>query len=223
MVPFVLAGVVAGGVAAHADPESFNLNAFDLSGVLDRDVAPAQRGLELAVGGGYTQGFGGAGGAGSLEEVTGAGGSVEVQVGLRASPRFSLGVYGTLARFERGEAMGIGSRALGATAGIQAAWHARPSRSLAPWISVGAGWRGLWLAPNDAANSSVHGLEVVRVQLGVDYRITPGLAITPVIGAGASVFVLEDAVMPGDFTAVHGRQLGAYGFTGVLGRFDLGG
>src|SRR4051812_37588866 len=102
MVPFVLAGVVAGGVSAHADPESFNPNAFDLSGALDRDVAPTQRSLEIAVGGGYTQGTGGAGVAGSVQDVTGPGGTLEVQVGLRASPGFSFGAYGTLARFERG-------------------------------------------------------------------------------------------------------------------------
>jgi hypothetical protein len=223
LVSFVLAGVVAGGAAAHADTESLNPNAFDLSGALDREVAPAPRGLELAVAGGYTQGVGGAGGAGRLEDVTGAGGSLELDAGLRVSPRVSLGVYGTLARFERGEAMAVGSRARGATAGIQAAWHARPSRSVAPWVSVGTGWRGLWLAPKDAAASTVHGLEVLRVQLGVDYRITPGLAISPVVGASASVFLVEDAAMPGELTGVHDRQLNLYGFTGIAGRFDLGG
>jgi len=223
LVPFVLAGVVAGRAPAQADTESFNPNAFDLSGALDREVAPAPRGLELAVGGGYTQGVGGAGAAGRVEDVTGAGSSLELDAGLRVSPRVSLGVYGTLARFERGDAMALGSRARGATAGIQAAWHARPSRSLAPWVSVGAGWRGLWLTPKDAAASAVHGLEVLRVQLGVDYRITPGLAVTPVVGAGASVFLVEDAAMPGELTGVHDRQLTVYGFTGVLGRFDLGG
>jgi hypothetical protein len=116
-----------------------------------------------------------------------------------------------------------GSRARGATAGIQAAWHTRPSRALDPWLSVGAGWRGLWFAPKDAEASAVHGLEVLRVQLGVDYRITRGFAITPVVGASASVFLVDDAAMPSDFTAIHDNQLNLYGFTGVLGRFDLGG
>jgi hypothetical protein len=223
MVPVVLAGVLAGGAPAHADIESFNAQAFDLSGALDRDVAPTQRALEIAVGGGYTQGVGGAGGAGSVEDVAGPGGSLEVQVGVRTSPRFSIGAYGTLARFQRGTMMAEGSRAYAVTAGIQAAWHARQTRSLDPWLSAGAGWRGLWLAPNDAASSSVHGVELLRVQLGVDYRITPAIAITPVVGASASMFLVEDAAMPSELTAVHDHRLNLYGFTGILGRFDLGG
>lgn len=222
MVPVVLAGLVVSGVSAHADIESLNTHAFDLSGALDREVAPTQRAPEIAVGGGYTQGVGGAGAAGSVEDVTGPGGSIEVQVGLRARPRFSLGVYGTLARFQHGVAMADGSRAHAATAGIQAVWHSRQARSLDPWISAGAGWRGLWLAPNGAAASSVHGIELVRVQLGVDYRITPGLAITPVVGASASMFLVESDAMASGFTAVHDHRLNLYGFTGLLGRFDIG-
>jgi hypothetical protein len=223
MVPFVLAGVVVGGISAHADPESLNPNAFDLSGVLDRDVAPTQRSLEIAVGGGYTQGTGGAGALGSIQDVAGPGGNLEVQVGFRASPQLSLGVYGTLARYERGNAMTDGSQARGATAGIQAVWHARQARSVDPWVSAGAGWRGLWLSPSGAASTSAHGVELLRLSLGVDYRITPGLAITPVVGASASMFLVEDAAMPSNFTAVHDHRLNLYGFTGILGRFDLGG
>jgi hypothetical protein len=223
VLPVVLAGLVTGGASAHADPESLNANAFDLSGALDRDVAPTQRSLEIAVGGGYTQGAGGAGGAGRVEDVTGPGGNLEVQIGLRASPRWSLGVYGTLARFAHGDAMTAGGDAHGATAGLQAVWHARQARSIAPWISAGAGWRGLWLSPSGAASTSAHGVELLRVQLGVDYRITPAIAITPVIGASASMFLVEDVAMPGELSAVQDKQLNLYGFTGLLGRFDLGG
>jgi hypothetical protein len=102
-------------------------------------------------------------------------------------------------------------------------WHARESRSLDPWISVGAGWRGLWLSPRGGETSSVHGIEVFRLQLGIDYRFTPRLSIAPVIGASASVFVVENAAMESSLTAVHDNRLNLYGFTGVLGRFDIGG
>jgi hypothetical protein len=223
--PVLVAGAMSVMVAgaAHADPESLNADAFDLSGALDRDVAATRRSVEVAVGGGYTQGIGGAGSAGAVEDVTGPGGGIELQLGLRASPRWGVGMYGTLARFRHGEELADGTRAYSATGGVLAVWHSRESRSLDPWISVGAGWRGLWLSPKGAEATSVHGIEVVRLQLGIDYRFTPWLSIAPVIGASASVFVVENAAMESSLTAVHDNRLNLYGFTGVLGRFDIGG
>lgn len=213
--------MLAGG-SAVADPGALNPDAFNLSGAIDREVAPTRTALEIAVGGGYTQGVGGAGSAGALEDITGAGGTIEVQLGLRMTPVFSLAAYGTLARFQAGEAITTGGHAHAATAGLQATWHGRASRSIDPWLSLGAGWRGLWLAPNAAAASSAHGAELLRVQLGVDYRISPRLAITPVVGASASVFVVEDGPMAG-LSSIHNKALNLYGFTGILGRFDIGG
>jgi hypothetical protein len=222
MVPVVLAGVVAGSAPAQADPQAYNPNAFDLSGALDREVAPTPRSLELGLGGGYTQGVGGAGGAGSVEDLTGPGGNLEVQVGLRTSPGFTIGLYGTGARFRHGDLFADGSQAHGATAGIQAVWHGRAARALGPWVAVGAGWRGLWLAPAGSAPISAHGVELLRLQLGIDYRITSAIAVTPVIGASASVFLVEDAAMPSQFSAVRDNRLNLYVYSGVLGRFDLG-
>src|SRR5262245_16138232 len=128
MFPVVVAAGLA-GAAAHAGPDALNPDAFNLSAALDRPVAPTQGSLEIAVGGGYTQGVGGAGSAGNIEDMTGPGGTIEVQVGVRATPRLAVALYGTLARFQHGDAFADGSRAQSATAGIQAAWHTRESRS----------------------------------------------------------------------------------------------
>lgn len=218
----VLVCVVAPSTA-HADLDSFNPDAFNLSGALDREVGPTRTAVEVALGAGYTQGVGGAGSAGSVEDVTGPGGTVELQLGLRAHPQLFVGVYGTLARFRHGEMFADGSRIEGATAGIQAVWHSRASRSLDPWIGLGAGWRGLWITPRDAASSSVHGIEIIRLHLGIDYRFTRWFAIAPVIGASASLFLREGAEMAIELTKVRDNRLNLYGFTGVLGRFDIGG
>jgi hypothetical protein len=214
---FLIAG------SAYADSESLNPDAFDLSGALDRAVAPTRPTFELALGAGYTQGAGGAGVIGSIEDVAGPGGTLELQLGYRTSTRFAAGLYGTVARFRHGDAIADGSRAYGATAGIQAVYHASDTRSLDPWISVGAGWRGLWLERAGAQRTSMQGVELLRLQLGIDYRITPRLAVAPVIAASLSVFLVENAVMPMDFTAVQDKRLNLYGFTGFLGRFDVGG
>jgi hypothetical protein len=223
LFPVALAGVLAHSALAHADIEAFNSDAFDLSGALDREVSATRTSLEVAIGGGYTQGIGGAGSSGSVEDITGPGGTLEVQVGMRWSPQFSLGVYGTLARFRHGEQFADGSSAHGATAGVHAVWHSRESRSIDPWISAGAGWRGLWLSPAFAPAVSVHGLELLRIQLGIDYRFTPWFAISPVIGVSASLFLVEGAATATERMTLHDNRLNLYGFTGVLGRFDLGG
>ena len=221
LIPVVLASGIAHGVA-HADVGALNADAFDLSGALDRDVPPTRTSLEVAFGAGYTQGVGGAGTAGNVEDLTGPGGSLELQVGFRATPRFSLGVYGTAARFRHGDLFADGSRVHGATAGVHAVWHSRAARSLDPWVSIGVGWRGLFFTPRDAAASSVHGIEIFRLQLGIDYRFSPQLAIAPVIGASASVFLREGDAMATELTEVRDNRINLYGYTGVLGRFDIG-
>ncbi|TMQ20067.1 MAG: hypothetical protein E6J91_04740 [Deltaproteobacteria bacterium] len=220
MVPLAVAIAAAG--PAHADPESLNPDAFDLSGALDRPVASTRPGFEVALAGGYTQGVGGAGAIGTVQDLTGPGGAVELQLAYRRSARFSTGVYGTLAWFHHGEAIADGSRTYGATAGVQAVWHGSDTRALDPWVSIGAGWRGLWVTYADARPSAMHGIELLRVQLGIDYRFSPRLAIAPVVAASLSVFLVENAVMP-EFTSVQDKRLNLYGFTGLLGRFDLGG
>lgn len=218
MIPVMVAA--AAGVA-HAETGAFNKDAFDLSGALDREIDPTGRALEIAVGGGYTQGAGGAGMAGNLEDMTGAGGNVEAQLGVRVTPNWTLGTYGTMARFSAGDMLMRG-HAWGATAGVQARWNAREDRSIDPWISLGAGWRGFWLAPEGGGRHEAHGGEL-RVQLGVDYRLSPAFAIAPVVGVSAAMFAVEDGPMLDGLTSIDDKALNVYGFTGVLGRFDLGG
>jgi hypothetical protein len=221
LVPVILASGIAHGTA-HADPGALNADAFDLSGALDREVPPTRTALELALGAGYTQGVGGAGTAGNVEDLTGPGGSLELQVGFRATPRFSLGVYGTAARFRHGDLFVDGSRVHGATAGLQAVWHSRASRSLDPWLGVGVGWRGLFFTPRDATPSAVHGIEIFRLHLGIDYRFSPSLAIAPVVGVSATVFVREGNAAAMELTEIRDNRINLYGYTGVLGRFDIG-
>jgi hypothetical protein len=217
------AGAIASAGDVFADSESLNPDAFDLSGALDRPVPPTLGPLEIGVAGGYTQGAGGAGMIGNIEDVAGPGGTIELQLGYRVSPRLCAGVYGALAWFRHGDAIGDGSRAYGATAGVQAVWHTSEARSVDPWVSVGAGWRGLWIDRIGARGASMQGIEPLRLQLGIDYRVSPRFAVAPVISASLSMFVVENAVMPDDFTLVQDKRLNLYGFAGVLGRFDLGG
>jgi hypothetical protein len=134
----------------------------------------------------------------------------------------TIGAYGTLAAFDNGDVLADDTNAIGATAGIQAAWHFRPDRSIDPWIRLGTGWKGLWLAPDQGKNTSLQGFELARLQIGVDYRISPEIAIAPVVGGSLGMFVSQDSPMTADYTEISDKQVNFTGFAGLAGTFDLG-
>jgi hypothetical protein len=188
-------------------------------------VAPVpDRTFEIAIATGYAQGGGKLGGdLGSLEDVAGPGGAVEVDLGYRIIPQLTVGLYGTLARSQHGDRIDSSTGVLGATAGVQAAWHFRPHVSIDPWVSLGTGWRALWLDPDAGKATSLQGLELARVQLGVDYRVTKEIAIAPVIGGSVSMFVSQDSPMTTGYTEIVDKKANITGFVGLSGRFDFGG
>jgi hypothetical protein len=203
---------------ALAQPESADTTGFD------REVPAVKSAFEIGVATGYSQGGGKLGGNMlSLEDVSGPGAAVEVDVGYRIIPELTLGAYGTFAKYQHGDSIASDTDVLGATAGIQAAWHFRPDRSVDPWVSLGTGWKGLWLNPSSGKVTSLQGLELARLQLGADYRITKDIAISPVIGGSLSLFISQDSAMTTDLTEIQDKKVNVTGFAGLSGRFDLGG
>ena len=188
-------------------------------------VAPVpDRTFEIAVATGYAQGGGKLGGElGSLEDVAGPGAAVEVDLGYRIIPELTVGLYGTLARSQHGDRIDRSTDVLGATAGVQAAWHFRPHVSIDPWVSLGTGWHALWLDPAAGKVTSLQGLDLARLQLGVDYRVTKEIAIAPVIGASLSRVVSQDSPMTTSYTELEDKKVNVTGFVGLSGRFDFGG
>ena len=180
--------------------------------------------FEIAVATGYTQGGGKLGGTlGNLEDVAGPGGTVEVDLGYRLIPQLTVGVYGTLSKHQHGDAIDGDTNLLAATAGLQAAWHLRSDAAIDPWVSLGTGWRGLWLSPENGKVTSLQGFELARLQVGADYRITKDIAISPVIGGSVSMFVSQDSPMTSSYTEISDKQVNFTGFAGLSGRFDFGG
>ena len=203
---------------ALAQPESADTTGFD------HEVPAVKSAFEIGVATGYSQGGGKLGGNMlSLEDVSGPGAAVEVDVGYRIIPELTLGAYGTFAKYQHGDSIASDTDVLGATAGIQAAWHFRPDRSVDPWVSLGTGWKGLWLNPSSGKVTSLQGLELARLQLGADYRITKDIAISPVIGGSLSLFISQDSAMTTDLTEIQDKKVNVTGFAGLSGRFDLGG
>jgi hypothetical protein len=57
-----------------------------------------------------------------------------------------------------------------------------PDAALAPWVGVGAGYESTGYTLSDSSGSgtvSYRGWELLNLQLGADYRISPALAIGP--------------------------------------------
>jgi hypothetical protein len=204
---------------AHAAPE-----AIEAEGGFDHEVASVKNAFEIGIATGYTQGGGNLGDdMGNLEDISGPGAAVELDLAYRLLPQLSVGVYGTFATYQEGDLIDSSTDVLGATAGIQAAWHFRPDRSIDPWVSVGTGWTGLWLDPSDGKATSLQGLELARLQVGADYRLTENIAIAPVIGGSVSMFLAQDSAMTAELTEIEEKEVNVTAFAGLSGRFDLGG
>ena len=107
------------------------------------------------------------------------------------------------------------------SAGIQTDWHFLPgAHELDPWVSLGAGWRGYWVNEN-AGNVSVQGLELAKLQVGVDYRIDREVSISPVVGADLSAFLTESAPGSDGFRNISNPHVNTFLFAGFMGRFDI--
>jgi hypothetical protein len=161
-------------------------------------------------------------GMASVDDLSRGGGGAELQVGYRISPQLSVGAYGTLSGYSTGPRVAATTDlVIGATGGVFAGWHFRPATAIDPWVSVGTGWRGMWLGNDQATEAKLQGIELTRVQAGVDYRLTPSIAITPYVGASASMFIARGDMTDGSYTELANKELN-WSFTGgVMGRFDL--
>ena len=214
-----LTSLLAGSVAYADDSDS-----LETTKSFDHHVAAPSNAIELGVGTGYTQGVGPVGGTMQhVEDLSRAGGAVEIDAMYRINPVLAVGTYGTFSDYSTGGAVNNQTDVFGASAGIQAAVHLRPDRSVDPWVSVGTGWRGLWLSPESGKTTSLQGLELARLQIGTDYRIDENVSITPVIGGSLNMFLSEDSPMTTQFTEIADKKVNFIGFAGLAGRFDIGG
>jgi hypothetical protein len=179
--------------------------------------------LEIAIGGGYMRSAGDIGrGTAAVDELTEDGGGAELSIGYRMTPNLALAVYGTLSGYDVGtKAQPSTDLAIGATLGVKADWHFRPHMTIDPWVSIGAGWRGLWLGNDNETERALHGIELTRVQVGVDYRISPTFALAPYMGASAAMFIAEDTMATNGYEEISNNELNWSFTAGLLGRFDI--
>jgi hypothetical protein len=180
-----------------------------------------QRALELKIATGYAQAFGDVGrGAPSLEEMGGDGGAVFLGAGYRFDPHFLLGVYGTGAQFSLGSSVDPTARLFSASTGVEADWHFSPETKLDPWVELGTGWRAYWMS-SSPGTTTLQGLEIARMQVGLDIRFPGGISIGPVIGADVSTFLMQETPGQRSYASIAGPTLNTFVFAGFMGRFDI--
>ena len=181
-------------------------------------AAPAARdarltnALEIAVGVGSAQGYGNLAGSGPSLEDLGVG--LDLSAGWRIDPRWMVGAYGTAAAYPAA----LGSTSWTTSAGVQVNRHF--DVPLRPWVGLGAGWRGYWLSQN-GGRTSYQGLDLARVQVGVEAAVTRGLSIEPVVGVTLSTFLAQKGPAAASFADVQDRSVSVSVLAGVIGRFDL--
>jgi hypothetical protein len=65
-----------------------------------------------------------------------------------------------------------------------------------------------------------NGFEFAKVVAGLDLRFTQDVAVAPVVGADANVFLWQSGV---NQTAINNPRVSTFVFAGVRGRFDVAG
>lgn len=144
--------------------------------------------------------------------------------GIRAPPELAIGLTGQYQELAPAAAQGTGTRVRGAAIGVEGKFHFRPFERVDPWLSLGAGYRMLWIAPEGPDNNLLqHGFELARGQVGLDVRVSPDIALGPMIGGDVNLFTTQKPEGPAGSTMIPEKRLNTFLFAGVQGRFDLGG
>lgn len=197
--------------------------ADDMAPSFDRALDPPSHAFELSVGGTFGKGTGDISSGGArLQDVTGAGATVELKAGYRWTT-FAFGAYGSFTHFSAGDSLASGTSVRGVTAGLFADWHFRADRSTDPWIGLSSGWRGLWSSPDSGKTSGFQGWEIARFTAGIDYRVTRAVAMGPFLGFSVNTFFTESTPDTDGYRTIDSPRPDFFFFAGLGGRFDIGG
>lgn len=183
-------------------------------------VPPSSDTFELSIGAGFGHGVGPVGArVPTLQSEGKSGGTILVDAGWRIDPRWMVGAYGEGSLFQSGN-LATSSNAKSVAAGLQAQFHIIPGGRYDPWVGVGFGWRGYWADREDGTHI-LQGLDLGRLRLGLDYRMTSTLAMGPVFGITLTEFLSERRAGGQGYFDVRDRKLNTFVFGGLAGRFNL--
>lgn len=189
-----------------------------------KTAAALTRALELVASTSFTQPAGNIGdGVPSATRMAGPGFGLDGGVGLRLDPRFAIGAYGGASFHDANQGLADARTAYSGNAGAQGSFHLFPTSTLDPWVSLGAGWRGLWVT-TEQGRASAQGMDIVKAQIGVDYRVNDQVRLSPFVGATLTTFFTRSLPEEGNqFTGVDSPDPSTFFSAGLAGRFDLAG
>jgi hypothetical protein len=123
--------------------------------------------------------------------------------------------------FARADEAAQSTKVYSAATGVQADVHFIPAgHEFDPWLSLSTGWRGYW-AHTDQGTSSMQGMELAKLQIGVDYRVDESLALSPVVGVDLSSFFTQSTPAAETFHNISKPDVNTFVFAGLQGRFDI--
>lgn len=184
---------------------------------LQQRVPSRSQAFELTMATGYTQGFGTLQPGIGMPQVAHAGIGVDAAVGYRIDPRYAVSIGGEYQQLEAERDDAVRGFALA----LALQYHVAPAVRVDPWLEVGSGYRMLWLVPfGPAPTVFLHGPELIRLRAGLDLRISADVAIAPVIGVDATMFVFRDER---SLSTIPDPKLSTFVFAGLQGRIDIGG
>lgn len=214
---------LAGSVFALAIAGSASAQESD-AGYMRAPVRGPRNALEIGISAGYTQGFGNLEAGERVGNTADAGAGFGLNIDHRVVPSFSYGVDASFQQFDVDDSVGGGADVRGMTAGAHGTFHLAPYQRVDPTISLGTGYRLLWQAPEgDNNNILTHGIQLAKVNLGLDIRVSDSVALGPMAGADLNFFMWRNAEGTAGNARIEDTGVSTFVHAGVQGRFDVGG
>lgn len=157
---------------------------------------------------------------------------VIVDLGYRINPHFYIGAYGQagygLPANDSCGKSGVSCSAQSYRLGVNAHYHFTPEASFDPWIGVGTGYEWLHQSAEGGgltASSTFSGFEIVNVQVGGDYHLSPNASIGPFASFALSQYSNQSAALNGQDaqipSSIEHTALHEWLTIGIKGTFDL--
>jgi hypothetical protein len=176
--------------------------------------------IELQLNTGYAQTFGPSLDVNLAPDRSISAGGIGANLGLayRANPFFSFGLVGGYSQAGGEEDASI----RGGLIGVDATVHTAPYSRLDPYISMGSGYKMAWSSATARDDIMFHGFQAVRLNVGLDVRLSDSIALAPTIGGDLTTYLWRNEGGGGN-EGIENVRVNPSVFAGINGRFDLGG
>jgi outer membrane protein W len=145
---------------------------------------------------------------------------VSLEAGYFIAPHLLIGAYGQYGFAAGGEDSGDGT-VRDVSFGIQAQYHAAPRAGIDPWLGLGVGYEIL-SNRSEQGDMVARGLELARLQAGLDLRVAPAFTLGPFLGLSLDEYthykLTRDTYTAFD-GAIHPRGFHEWPTVGVKGTF----